>query len=179
MPTTVPAPLNPDLVDTGTPPIPEAQGWARRYDGRSGPLIDLSQAVPGLPPPQSLLEAHADAAREAASAQYGPITGDAALRAAFAGDLAAVYGHAPNPDEIAITSGCNQAFVVAMLALAQAGERVAHGGLTNEQALSRSAHLALGQQGVQGHQQVQVDAAKVGVANIDFIHETDVFNRFA
>ena len=45
MPSPSPAPLNPDLIDTATPPIPEAQGWARAYDGRRGPLIDLSQAA--------------------------------------------------------------------------------------------------------------------------------------
>ena len=50
------AALNPDLLDTGTPPIPQAQGWARAYDGKAGPLIDLSQAVPGSPPPEALLQ---------------------------------------------------------------------------------------------------------------------------
>ncbi len=35
-----------------------------------------------------------------------------------------LYGHQPRLDEIALTAGCNQAFVVAMLALAKAGERV-------------------------------------------------------
>jgi aspartate/methionine/tyrosine aminotransferase len=116
--------LNPDVIDTASPPIPQAKAWAAGYGGERGQLIDLSQAVPGLPPPHALLAAHADAAREAASAQYGPITGDVALRQAFALDVGANYGHAPGPDEIAITSGCNQAFVVAMMALAKAGERV-------------------------------------------------------
>ena len=67
--------LNPDLVDTGSPPIPQAQGWARAYDGRFGPLIDLSQAVPGAPPPQALLDRLAEAAADPASTRYGPITG--------------------------------------------------------------------------------------------------------
>jgi aspartate/methionine/tyrosine aminotransferase len=117
-------PLNPDVIDTASPPIPEAKAWAAAYDGASGPLIDLSQAVPGLLPPDGLLTAHAAAAGEAASAQYGPITGDQSLRAAFSQDVASVYGHAPDLDEIAITAGCNQAFVVTMMALAKAGERV-------------------------------------------------------
>ncbi len=116
--------LNPDVIDTASPPIPEAKAWAKGYRGQLGPLIDLSQAVPGLPPPASLLHAHAAAAAAPASAQYGPITGDATLRAAFAQDVAVLYGHQPRLDEIALTAGCNQAFVVAMLALAKAGERV-------------------------------------------------------
>jgi aspartate/methionine/tyrosine aminotransferase len=116
--------LNPDVIDTASPPIPEAKAWAAGYAGAHGPLIDLSQAVPGLPPPDELLAAHAEAAREAASAQYGPITGDAAFRKAFSQDVALIYGQEPGLDEIAITAGCNQAFVVTMMALAKAGERV-------------------------------------------------------
>jgi aspartate/methionine/tyrosine aminotransferase len=116
--------LNSDVIDTASPPIPEAKGWAGAYRGERGPLIDLSQAVPGLPPTDALLEAHAGAARDAASAQYGAITGDVALRAALSQDVGTVYGDAPALDCIAITSGCNQAFVVTMMALAKAGDRV-------------------------------------------------------
>ena len=82
---TLPA-LNPDLLDTGTPPIPQAQGWARAYDGRSGPLVDLSQAVPGSPPPAALLERLAQAAASPDATRYGPITGDMVLREAYAAD---------------------------------------------------------------------------------------------
>lgn len=121
---TAPAFLNPNLIDTGTPPIPQAQGWARAYDGRSGPLVDLSQAVPGSPPPAELLERLAQAARSPDSTRYGPITGDMALREAYAADISTVYGTAFKPAEVAITSGCNQAFVMTMMALAKAGESV-------------------------------------------------------
>jgi len=31
------------------PPIPSVQAWGRDYNGSRGPLIDLSQAVPGYP----------------------------------------------------------------------------------------------------------------------------------
>ena len=41
---------NPLLALTASPPIPEAKAWVARYDGSAGPLIDLSQAVPGYPP---------------------------------------------------------------------------------------------------------------------------------
>jgi len=116
--------FNSHLRDTGTPPIPEAHGWARRYTGALGPLIDLSQAVPGYPPHPALLEKLKDAAGTAAAARYGDIYGDDDLRAALATDIASRYGAAPTPNEIAITSGCNQAFVVTMMALAQAGDSV-------------------------------------------------------
>lgn len=119
-----PAALNPDLLDTGTPPIPEAQGWARAYDGSRGPLVDLSQAVPGSPPPDALLRKLADAAAEPGSTRYGGITGDASLREGYAAEISRIYGTAFAPAEIAITSGCNQAYVVTMMALARAGDNV-------------------------------------------------------
>ncbi|WP_291669254.1 aminotransferase [Bosea sp. (in: a-proteobacteria)] len=124
MPMSSPAALNPDLLDTGTPPIPEAQGWARAYDGSRGPLVDLSQAVPGSPPPDALLRKLADAAAEPGSARYGGITGDASLREGYAAEISRIYGTAFAPAEIAITSGCNQAYVVTMMALARAGDNV-------------------------------------------------------
>ncbi|UZF94002.1 aminotransferase [Bosea sp. NBC_00550] len=124
MSTTTHAPLNPDLIDTGTPPIPEAQGWARAYDGRFGPLIDLSQAVPGSPPPQELLDKLAEAAADPAATRYGGITGDATLREAYAAEISRVYGASFTPGEVSITSGCNQAYVVTMMALARAGDNV-------------------------------------------------------
>lgn len=116
--------LNPDLLDTGTPPIPQAQGWARSYDGRSGPLIDLSQAVPGAPPPPALLQRLGEAAALPDLTRYGAITGDLSLREAYGAEIGRIYGTPFAPTEIAITSGCNQAYVVTMMALAQAGDNV-------------------------------------------------------
>ncbi len=118
------AALNPDLLDTGTPPIPQAQGWARAYDGAAGPLIDLSQAVPGSAPPEALLARLAEAAARPESARYGGITGDLALREAYAAEVSAVYGAPVAPVETIVTSGCNQAYVVTMMALARAGDNV-------------------------------------------------------
>jgi aspartate/methionine/tyrosine aminotransferase len=33
------APISPLIADLGSPPIPEAQGWLRRYDGGFGPIM--------------------------------------------------------------------------------------------------------------------------------------------
>ena len=117
-------PVNPDLADTGSPPIPEARGWLAAYGGRCGAALDLSQAVPGYPPPPELLQWLAAAARDREAASYGPIPGDDALTAAYARHLSALYGASITPGEIAITAGCNQAFVVVMMALARAGDAV-------------------------------------------------------
>ncbi len=116
--------INPLLADTGTPPIPEAQAWTRRYDGSRGPLLDLSQAVPGYPPHPDLLKHLASAAGQARSAGYGAITGDADLREVYAAHVSALYGGRIAATELAVTAGCNQAFFVAMIALAKAGDAV-------------------------------------------------------
>jgi aspartate/methionine/tyrosine aminotransferase len=109
---------------TDAPPIPAARAWAARYDGRAGPALDLTQAVPGYPPPPALLAKLAEAAGSAASAGYGPITGDAPLREALAADISAFY-RAPVPaSAVAITAGCNLAFAMAMQVLAAEGEAV-------------------------------------------------------
>jgi aspartate/methionine/tyrosine aminotransferase len=100
------------------------QAWGRTYDGRRGPLVDLSQAVPGYPPHPLLLERLAAAAGDRASAAYGPIEGDRALRDAFARHQSAVYGATLAAENLHVTAGCNQAFVVAALAFAEPGSRV-------------------------------------------------------
>jgi aspartate/methionine/tyrosine aminotransferase len=116
--------LNPLVVDTGTPPIPEAQGWLRGYDGGRGPAIDLSQAVPGYPAHPEMLEQLGIAAGSPAAASYGPILGDAALREAYAAEVSRQYGAEIRPTEVAITAGCNLAFVVAAMAVAKAGDAI-------------------------------------------------------
>jgi aspartate/methionine/tyrosine aminotransferase len=116
--------LNPLLVDTGTPPIPEAQAWLRDYGGGRGPAIDLSQAVPGYPAHPEMLARLGEAASTSAAAAYGPILGDEALREAYAAHAGALYGAGIRAAEVALTAGCNLAFVVAMMALARSGDAV-------------------------------------------------------
>jgi aspartate/methionine/tyrosine aminotransferase len=117
-------PINPRVADVGSPPIPEAQGWLRRYDGAHGPVIDLSQAAPGTPPPPEFLERLAAAAGSPDAARYGPIAGDMALREAYAAHVSELYGAAVNPGEVAITAGCNLAFSMAAMLVAKAGDAV-------------------------------------------------------
>jgi aspartate/methionine/tyrosine aminotransferase len=114
--------LNPHLLDTGTPPIPEAKGWLAAYDSRHGPAIDLSQAAPGSAPPVGLLNIAAKSAASPDNARYGAIQGDMALRQAFATDLSATYGAPIAATNTAITAGCNQAFVTIAMTLAKAGD---------------------------------------------------------
>jgi aspartate/methionine/tyrosine aminotransferase len=117
--------FNPLVASLAAPPIPLIQGWAQAYDSRHGPLIDLSQAVPGYPPHPRMLAALAEAAGSAATAGYGPIEGEQALRSAYASELNALYGGDVDAGNVHITAGCNQAFAAAVLALIGPGQQVA------------------------------------------------------
>jgi len=116
--------LNPLVLDTGSPPIPQVQAWGRAYAGGRGPLIDLCQAVPGYPPHPAMLERLALAAGEPAAAKYGLIAGDPALRDAYATHLSSLYAAQIGPDQVTITAGCNQAFFAAALTLVERGGAV-------------------------------------------------------
>lgn len=116
--------LNPLVTGIGSPPIPEAQGWLGRYTGRHGPPIDLSQAVPGYPPHPGMLERLAASAGSGEAARYGPITGDERLRQAYADHVSSGYGGRVDASEVAITAGCNLAFVVAMMLVAGRSDAV-------------------------------------------------------
>ena len=120
----MPAPLNPNLLDTGTPPIPEAYAWTSRYEGAAGPLINMAQAAPGSPPPPEMLSRLGEGAADPAGARYGAISGDDALRKAYAAEQSGLYGADIGAGETIVTAGCNLAFFVTMLALARPGDNV-------------------------------------------------------
>ena len=132
--------LNPSIATLSAPPIPVVQGWGRAYDGARGPLIDLSQAVPGYPPHPRMLRWLADAAASPEACAYGAIEGEDSLRAAYAGETASLYGATISARNIHITSGCNQAFVVASMAVAGPGDRVV---LTNPCYFNHETTLAM------------------------------------
>lgn len=110
------------------PPIPSVVAWGREYKGLKGPLIDLSQAVPGYPAHPEMLRLLSETAGQQAMTGYGPIEGEPLLREAYAAHVAELYGAAISAGNIHITAGCNQAFMCAAIALAGAGDTVA---LTN------------------------------------------------
>jgi aspartate/methionine/tyrosine aminotransferase len=118
------AALNPNLLDTSTPPIPEAYAWVKRYSGAAGPLINMAQAAPGTPPPPELLQRLGAGGADPLGARYGSIFGDDGLRTAFAADQSAAYGAEFSLSDVHITAGCNLAFFVTILAVAKAGDNV-------------------------------------------------------
>ena len=80
--------------------------------------------MPGYPPHPDLLERLGEAARSREAASYGDILGDAPLRSAYAADVSTLYGARIVAENVAITAGCNQAFFIAVIALAKAGDAV-------------------------------------------------------
>ncbi|MDQ2092687.1 aminotransferase [Rhodalgimonas zhirmunskyi] len=111
---------------TFRPPISEAISW---LDGVTfppeRPLINVSQAAPAVPPPMPLREAMAEVLLTDASAHlYGPDLGYPPLRAALADRTAQIYGGTVSGKQVAITSGCNQAFAAATMALCDQGDEV-------------------------------------------------------
>ncbi|WP_349959121.1 aminotransferase [Rhizobium sp. ZPR3] len=116
------------VASLSAPPIPSVVAWGRDYKGLKGPLIDLSQAVPGYPAHPEMLRLLGEAAGQQAMTGYGPIEGEPLLRQAYAAHVAEVYGADISAGNIHITAGCNQAFMCTTIALAGAGDTVA---LTN------------------------------------------------
>lgn len=121
----MPLAVNPLLARVTEPPIAEAHGWIKgRTFPADRPLIDVAQAVPGYPPPRQLTDRLAQVIGEPAMARYTEIEGLAELRAALAVDIGRLYGATVAAEDVLITAGCNQAYCLATLALAKAGEKV-------------------------------------------------------
>lgn len=113
-------------ASTFAPPVMEARRWLDGVDFPAArPLINVSQAAPVDLPPLPLREALAEAALHTAQAHlYGPVLGAPELRAEVAARTARLYGGAVTPAQVAITSGCNQAFNAATMALTTEGDEV-------------------------------------------------------
>ena len=116
--------FNPLVANLSAPPIPSVFAWASAYDGRSGPMIDLSQAVPGYPPHPEMLRLLGENAASRAYTGYGPIEGEESLRKAYAAHLSETYGTTLAAGNVHVTAGCNQAFICAAMAIAGAGDAV-------------------------------------------------------
>ncbi|WP_171121544.1 MULTISPECIES: aminotransferase [unclassified Ruegeria] len=113
-------------ASTFAPPVMEARRW---LDGvefpEDRPLINVSQAAPVDPPPLALRQAMAEfAISEDAAHLYGPVLGNRNLRDELAGQISAHYDAKVHPDQVAITSGCNQAFSAVISAITDQDDEV-------------------------------------------------------
>ncbi|KAJ7059488.1 pyridoxal phosphate-dependent transferase [Mycena amicta] len=121
--------LSRGVLDTITPPIPLAYTWADKYRLSRGPLLDMSQGVPGNLPDPLLISALAQTS-SSGSFGYCASEGELSLRQAIAKEMCAVYGDGTDvnvdigPEDMSLTSGCNMAFVATIMTLADAGDEV-------------------------------------------------------
>ncbi|AXI46167.1 hypothetical protein C1J03_09115 [Sulfitobacter sp. SK012] len=111
---------------TFPPPVMEARRW---LDGvthpADRPLINVSQAAPVDPPPPALRQVMADVALTRDDVHlYGPVLGLPELRDALAATTQSLYGGTVTGGQVAITSGCNQAFAAAIASLCAEGDEV-------------------------------------------------------
>ncbi len=111
---------------TFAPPVMEARRWLSGVSFPADrPLINVSQAAPVEPPPAALRQVMADVALTRDDAHlYGPVLGLPELRDTLAHRTAAIYGGAVSADQVAITSGCNQAFAAVIATLCGEGDEV-------------------------------------------------------
>ncbi|MBS9716401.1 aminotransferase [Pseudohalocynthiibacter aestuariivivens] len=119
-------PLNPRFAATFPPPVMEARRWLEAATfSKDRPLINVSQAAPVDAPPPALCKVIAEAAlTQPESHLYGPVLGLPELRAEVANQWSVAYGGDIRADEVAITSGCNQAFAATITTLAGEGDEV-------------------------------------------------------
>ncbi|WP_296424283.1 aminotransferase [Yoonia sp.] len=116
----------PRTATTFAPPVMQARRW---LDGvthpTDRPLLNVSQAAPVDPPPHVMREAMAQMIlTDPAAHLYGPVLGLPALREQVADRWSAAYSGAVAPAQVAITSGCNQAFAAAIATLCAEGDEV-------------------------------------------------------
>ncbi|KAF5384801.1 hypothetical protein D9615_000943 [Tricholomella constricta] len=119
--------LSRGVLGTISPPIPTAYQWAALYSPTAAqPLLDMSQGVPGTPPPKVLQTALGDAASSPASFGYCPADGEPLMRKALADEMKVIYGSDADvtPEDIALTTGCNMAFIATIMSLADAGDEI-------------------------------------------------------
>ena len=115
--------VNPAIARVEAPPIMEAQGWIRPAS-RNRILLNLCQAVPGYAPAAELQQEVARAALVHGTSFYTDIFGLPELREAIAAHMSSDYDGEVAAEDVCVTSGCNQAFSAALMALAAPGDNV-------------------------------------------------------
>ena len=113
-------------ANTFAPPVMEARRWLIDVEFEPDqPLINVSQAAPVEPPPEPLRKTIAEIALNNPDAHlYGPVLGLPELRSELAAQWSSAYGGEIFPTNVAITSGCNQAFCATVSALSGEGDEI-------------------------------------------------------
>lgn len=97
---------------------------AEELRARGRHVISLGQALPPFGPPQAAIHAARSALDRADAHIYSPDAGLLSLREALCERLASSHDIRATPDELIITAGGNQAFMLAVMTLVDAGDEV-------------------------------------------------------
>ena len=112
--------------DVDPPPVLEVKSWISNPDLQpSKPIIDVSQAAPTAPPPKKMLKFMADKVlSDNAVNTYGPVLGLDELRESLAREWSSQYNGKISKKNVAITSGCNQAFCASIATFTSENDEV-------------------------------------------------------
>jgi len=117
--------ITPRMQQVGSPPITEVKRWvAGRTFPAHRPLVDMCQAVPDYPPAPGLRQYLQKLVARPEVAMYSPDEGLEEVRAEVAAWYARRYCGAPAAGNICLSIGASQAFWLAMLLVAEAGDEV-------------------------------------------------------
>ena len=116
--------LNKFVLATQKPPVMEVREWLKQQRKSKKPLLNLSQAAPMSPPPDSLLRYLSEQSLLTENHLYGDVLGDIPLREEIVNLWNEEYSSSICINNVAITSGCNQAFCAAISTIATAGDSI-------------------------------------------------------
>ncbi|MDF1855439.1 aminotransferase [Pseudooceanicola sp.] len=118
--------MPPRTATTFPSPVMQARRWLAGAEfPPERPLINVSQAAPVDSPPEPLRREMARLVMAEPQAHlYGPVLGLPELRDEIARQWSAAYDGKVRPDQVAITSGCNEAFCAAIATLTSEGDEV-------------------------------------------------------
>ena len=106
------------------PPFDVLNNKAARLRAEGHDVITLGQGVPSFGPPPAAIDAARRALSDPATHLYCADAGVLSLRRALCEKLAAHHGITATPDEVIITAGGNQAFMLAAMTLIDPGDEV-------------------------------------------------------
>ena len=116
--------LNKFVLETQKPPVMEVREWVKLHGKSEKPLLNLSQAAPMSPPPDELMKFLSEQALLTENHLYGDVLGDIPLREEVVNSWNKQYSSSICISNVAITSGCNQAFCAAISTIASAGDSI-------------------------------------------------------
>ena len=119
--------FNKNILSTTRPPIIEVLEWLDEVQlSRCAKLLDVSQAAPSTPPPLSMRKYLSELIIKDNSVHfYGSVLGRQDLRIAFSDHLKSFYSsNLIDFHNVAITSGCNQAFGATISTLAKESDEI-------------------------------------------------------